>query len=96
VVVLLLLLVTLIVVVAPLAMVAVFVVVGLGNLLLLLVQPLEWLPARPPRPSLVVGLLVDYSLVVVDDVWLLPLEPVVLPPVLVVQLFAELLALVGC
>jgi hypothetical protein len=44
---------------------------------------------------LVVGSLVDCSLVVVDNVWLLPLEPVVLPFVLVVQLFAELVDLVG-
>jgi hypothetical protein len=43
----------------------------------------------------VVGLLVDYSLVVVDDVWLLPLEPVVSPTVLVVQLFSQLVVLAG-
>jgi hypothetical protein len=41
------------------------------------------------------SLVVDCSLVVVDDVWLLPLEPVVLPLVPAVQLFAELVVLVG-
>jgi hypothetical protein len=41
------------------------------------------------------SLVVDCSLVVVDDVWLSLLEPVVLPLVLVVQLFAELVDLVG-